>query len=321
VAGIDVGEDFLDVASFSPSSLRLNLARVDLRQVSADPVLNPASPRLEAIGLLSSMLINAAPELRGAIVLVDSPRWPRDLDWSDSAHASSRAHQTPVAARKNFRGGRQIDAALRALVCALGELGPSALATLSMFPTPPMNYFGAHLNSATCKPHLRRFGQALFGTALTREYTPVTGGIFTRFMIAGFATYQALAPFAGQVYESYPDLQFKLWRRDFQIISKNSAEGRTAALASRIRVLSALARELGMSGLPHIPLMDEADAAILALSTLAAYQQGAVLMLASPDEGSFLLGLNERQARHLKQLWSGTSNNSAVDPHYDFLEQ
>lgn len=269
------------------------------------------------------MLISAAPELCGAITLVDSPRWPRDLDWSKSANDPSilrDAHQTTVVARKSFRRGRQIDAALRGLVSALRELHPdSALAPISMFPTPPMNYFGAHLNSAACKPHLRLLGQGLFGRALNRDYGPVSGGIFTRFMIAGFATYKALASLARQVYECYPDLEFKLWRRGMQLFSKNSSMGRTAVLASRISVLSALAREFGISELPHIKRMDEADAAIMALSTVAAHQQRALLTIENPDEGGFLLALKETEAHSLEHRMSRMLNDSAVDPQYDCL--
>ncbi|MBV8770886.1 MAG: DUF429 domain-containing protein [Deltaproteobacteria bacterium] len=254
------------------------------------------------------MLISAAPALRGAIVLVDSPRWPRDLNWSKSASDQCirlDAYRATVVASNTFRCGRRLDAALRALVFALRELGRnSAVASLSMFPTPPMNYFGAHLNSAGCKPHLRLLGRALFGRALNRDYGPASGGIFTRFMIAGFATYRALAPIAARVYECYPDLEFKLWRRGLQLFSKNSTMSRTAVLASRIRVLSALARELRISELPLIKRMDEADAAILAVSTAAAHHQRGVLTLENPDEGGFLLALKGTEAQYLKQRMS-----------------
>jgi hypothetical protein len=205
-----------------------------------------------------------------------------------------------VVAETSSVNGRKIDAALRALVLALRELDPdSPLTPLSMFPTPPLRYFGAHLNSTTCKAHLQLLGRVLFGRALNREYGPLSGGLFTRFMIVGFATYRALQPITYRVYECYPDLQFKLWCRGQQFLSKSSSTGRTAALASRIKILMALAAEMGISDLPAIQRMDEADAAILALSAAAARQQQTSLIVENPEEGSFLVALTESDARRL----------------------
>jgi len=289
VAGIDVGEDFLDIATLAPESRHLSLTRVNLRNI----VSAPAENRLDtnAVTLLSLMLADKVPELRGAIVLVDSPRWPSDLDWSKAG----------VVASTHSKHGREIDMGLRALFRTLRKLDAnSTLATLSMFPTPPMRYFGAHLNTATCKPHLRMLGQELFGQALNHDYGAASGGIFTRFMIAGFATYRALEAVGANVYECYPDLQFRLWCRRHRIFSKQ--KGRTAALASRIRVLSALARRLDVSGSRQVQRLDEADAAILALSIIAARQYGAIFILENPYEGRFMVALDEPEAQRFQQL-------------------
>jgi hypothetical protein len=126
-------------------------------------------------------------------------------------------------------------------------------------------------------------------------------------MIAGFATYRALEAMAAEVYECYPDLQFRLWCRRQQLFPKNSASGRSAALASRIRVLSGLARQLDVSGFAQIQRMDEADAAILVLSTVAAQRNGATLIVGNAREGSFIVALDEVQAQHLQQEWSSLS--------------
>jgi hypothetical protein len=324
VAGVDVGEDFLDIATLAPESHHLSLTRVNLRDIGSAPAGN--SLDTNAIALLGARLADDVPELRGAIVLVDSPRWPSDLDWSKTIsgdrygwRSESRpsavgqspeqcrmetslrgAHKTGVVAIIHSQRSRGIDVGLRALVRMLRKLDAnSPLTTSSMFPTPPMRYFGAHLNTATCKPHLRMLGQELFGQALNHDYGAASGGIFTRFMIAGFAAYRALEAIGAEVYEGYPDLQFRLWRRRHRLFSKQ--KGRTSALASRIRVLSALARRLDVSGSRQVQRLDEADAAILALSILAARQYGAIFILENPYEGRFMVALDEPEALRFQQ--------------------
>ncbi len=333
MAGIDVGEDFLDVAIFSPAGANLNLARIDLGKIGC-PFDRPLSSRAnqDAISSLRAILTGAVPALRGAIVLVDSPRWPSDLDWSEATHGSCwagrrqlslrNAHQPRIVARRTSVRGREIDTALRDLAFTISQFSPDLpLAPLSMFPTPPMRYFGAHLNIPSCKPHLRLLGQAVFGSVLNRDYGPPSGGIFTRFMIAGFATYLALQPIASAVYEGYPDLQFKLWSRGQQLFSKSSKYGRRAALASRTSVLSELAHRLGVDRLTPIPRMDAADAAILALSNAAAQKRGARLIIENPGEGSFLVALDQPEARHLWQSLRPILNDPPVDQQYVFLQQ
>jgi hypothetical protein len=248
--------------------------------------------RTNPIASLAELLGDETLQLQGAIALIDSPRWPSDLDWSK---------QPEIVPTGDSRHGREIDAGLRALVFTLRKGGTAFRQSyLSMFPTPPMRYFGAHLNLSDCKSHLRTLGRALFAEALNRKYGAASGGIFTRFMIAGFATYQALQTICAETYECYPDLQFRLWCGRQQLFSKNSSSGRKAALASRIRVLSALARKLGVSGTNQIQRMDEADAAILAMSVAAARCYGATLILANAWEGSFMVALDEPEAEHLQ---------------------
>src|ERR1700736_5281734 len=75
IAGIDVGADFLDVAILVSGKSELRLARAALRGISAD---TPG-----AVAQLAARIIDVAPELAApAIALVDSTRWPCDLDWS-----------------------------------------------------------------------------------------------------------------------------------------------------------------------------------------------------------------------------------------------
>lgn len=181
-----------------------------------------------------------------------------------------------------------------------------------------MSYFGAQLNISTCKPHLRSLGQALFGSALDRDYGPPSGGTFTRFMIAGFASYRALDTVADELYECYPDLQFRLWRGGQILSSKNSAAGRRVALDSRVRILSALASRLGLDRFPQIRRMDEADAAILALSTAAAQSCGALLVLQNAFEGKFMVALDGSEAQRLQsRLLETGSDATTIDAQHD----
>src|SRR2546429_5635762 len=92
MAGIDVGEDFLGGATCLPATHRLNLARVDLRKLSGTRVRHPRRLHFkpDPISSLSATLLSTVPELRGAIALVDSPRWPSDLHCSQLISRANR---------------------------------------------------------------------------------------------------------------------------------------------------------------------------------------------------------------------------------------
>jgi hypothetical protein len=294
VAGIDVGEDFLDIATLAHQNPRLKLTRIDLRDISSESAERISRSPLgaNAVMLLGAILAEKVPTLRGAVVLVDSPRWPRDLDWSKRG----------VIPAAHSPHSREIDVGLRALVRTLRVRGAnSTLRPLSMYPTPPMRYFAAHLSTDTCKLHLRMLGQALFGVSVNRARGPASGGIFTRFMIAGFATYRALETIGAEVYECYPDLQFRLWCRGHRLFSKTKS--RRAALESRIRVLSSLACGVGLKGFDQVRRLDEADAAILALSIIAARDHGGSFIFENSNEGSFIVALDEPEALRFQRYY------------------
>jgi Protein of unknown function (DUF429) len=266
------------------------LTRLDLREFAAElPDVAPATSN--PIERLAARLISALPELRRAVVMVDSPRWPRDLN-------RSRPNQKP-----RERAARLLDSALRTLANNLRELGANpALSPLSMFPTPPMRYFGSHLNSTTCKRHLQCLGRALFGHALDAEFGPAAGGIFTRFMVAGFATYRALELLSVDAYEAYPDLQFRLWSSNSALPPKASGQ-RPTALTARLRVVKQLARTMDIAEYGMIHRLDEADAAVLVLSAAAARHRGAIIVLEHPREGQFAVALSAADAARLHTLY------------------
>ncbi len=275
IAGIDVGEDYLDLAILDPGCATLVYRRVALVGLHRDP-----------LAVLGERIAAAAPELGpGALAIVDSPRWPRDR-----ALGSNRAR----AAHR----GRDLDLALHRLVAALAAASP-ALGRLSMYPTPPAAYFMACIADARCKPHLRALGGALFAPPRRREQraastaAPLRGGmLFTRFMIAGFAAYRALEAADVEVCESFPDLQFRLAAPTRRLIAKSAG---ARALAMRQRIIARLAREAGVEAATPSTL-DFADAAVLALGAGGASLAGALIELRSPAEGSFVLALNPAQA-------------------------
>src|SRR5260370_22402845 len=87
IAGIDVGEDFLDLAILVSGKSELRLARTALRGISGD---TPG-----AVARLAPPIIYIAPELPPPpIAPGDSPRWPCPLDWAEP----------PPPARPNNRG-------------------------------------------------------------------------------------------------------------------------------------------------------------------------------------------------------------------------
>src|SRR5260370_16653434 len=138
IAGIDVGEDFLDLAILVSGKSELRLARIALRGISGD---TPG-----AVAQLAARIIDIAPQLAGpAIALVDSPRWPSDLDWSKP---------TPVARAGNVRG-RLLDAHLRALMRLVGGNGPpgAPLRRPSLFPAPRFQNFARWAPRPSGKPH------------------------------------------------------------------------------------------------------------------------------------------------------------------------
>jgi hypothetical protein len=221
-----------------------------------------------SIADLRSRIVRAIPELgAGAVALVDSPRWPRDLDL-----ASGRA-------RRPSPRGRAIDAALRAIT-----------GRISMFPTPALDYFAACVRDPRCKPHLRALADEMFAGLMrnARSSGRVAGGrIFTRFMIAGFAAYRALETLGIVPFESYPDLAYRLWKPPCDELPPKSE--RAPALKARRRIIARVARLAGIDAQAPRTL-DEADAAILAVGAAAARRTGrGLLVLENRAEGSFLI--------------------------------
>jgi len=310
IVGIDVGEDFLDLAVLDATAKDLRLARVAVTAVEraglaqADIARGCIAQRAiandgGAIRELERRLIAAAPELGvpGAIVLIDSPRWPRDLN------VAMRTDDVDARPRSEHRGaGRAIDACLRAIVSKLAlRKRDGSPFRLALFPTPKFDYFAACARDAGCKPHLAAIARELFGAALQTAPTlsaPAGGRVFTRFMLTGFAAYRALEARPGQCFEAYPDLAFRLWARRAQIPSKSAGR---AALAARQRINRRLAEALGCVGAGNIATLDEADAAVLALSAGLAARAGVIAVIEERGEGRFALALDRDQARRLNQ--------------------
>jgi len=179
--------------------------------------------------------------------------------------------------------GRAIDQALQRRVKASREAGASWI-KLSLFPTPRVDYFLRQIAVRDCKPHLRSFGCELFNPG-NGDPGPPNGGNFTRFMLAGFAAYRALDHLGITTYEGYPYLQFRLWS-DQPLPPKKTR----IAMDVRKRILLDVSKRAEVE-LPAIDTLDQADAAILALSAFAVSSGACGWVVEHPAEGRFWLTL------------------------------
>src|SRR6202162_1034999 len=138
ILGIDVGEDFLDLAILSGDRATLSYHRISLAGI--------ARPVSESLATLIADVVGH--HVRGAGAVVDSPRTPRDIDCSGAK----------MIARDDAPAARIIDATLRVLI---HEQFNGAMRPLSMFPTPLASYFAGCVAHLECKPHLRAIAEEL----------------------------------------------------------------------------------------------------------------------------------------------------------------
>ncbi len=276
ILGVDVGEDFLDLAMLTPERVGLSYHRVALVGV-ANPVVYSIAHRIaEALGR----------DLRGGIALVDSPRTPRDVDCSGGK----------MVHRKEAPRARVIDASLRELLCARFN---RQMRPLSMFPTPLASYFAGCVARSGCKPHLRAIAAELLAPLMhmprATSTGSIAGGTFTRFMLAGFAVFPALEKLGFRAFESYPDLQMRLWADGEELPPKKF---RGKALIARRKICANLAALIKVTNFEAPNTLDAADAAVLALSAFASASTDSLLELHCPPEGRFAVGLKEEANYH-----------------------
>jgi hypothetical protein len=285
IVGIDVGENYLDLAIIDADRRRLEHSRIDLREIGgADPIGELASRFARCLGASGSRAIARS------IAIIDSPRSPLDADGMTFAPILD-----PMASRA-------IDAGLREIVRALNRNPNRApKLRLSLFPSRPTKYFVDCAFHPDCKPHLGAFGSRLFARPTTMiPASPLSGGaLFTRFMIAGFATYRALEQLGVEAYEGYPYLAFSLWRKNHEDLPpKNRAN---VALPARNLILQRLAARFSDLATPSANSLDQADAAILAITTvLAIAERNALLVIHAPHEGRFLIALDRLDSDFLE---------------------
>jgi hypothetical protein len=268
--GVDVGEDFLDLAVLRTASRDLRFHRIGLAGIDDAP-----------LEILRERLRECCPDANpGWLALVDSPRWPRDLNYSGPA--LTRRNPIPRA--------RMLDSALRQMLRASAD---HAAMRLAMFPTPVLAYFSRCACIPNCKPHLRSIYHALFTTSANsaREHgTGVEslsggGGNFTRFMLAGFLVFRAWEALGVSALEAYPDLQFRLCAGR-SLLPKRAGK---AALAQRVAINLDLRKIAGIKRSSLPANLDQADAEVLASSAIAAGVKGSLAALEHPAEGRFLL--------------------------------
>jgi len=269
LVGVDVGENFLDLALMRAGSDAVEHRRVALAGLDPDP-----------LRILCERLSESCPDSSPAwLALIDSPRWPRDLDYS--SHILALRDPVPPA--------RILDQAVRERLRRLSNRDP---VRLSMFPTPRLEYFRDCAGMPSCKPHLRSIYLQLFGgdagvwsNAPASQSASIRGGTFTRFMLAGFLTFRAWQKLGVPTLEAYPELQFRL-ASGRQLPPKADKK---AALAERIAIIRRLRRWLAIATEPPPDTLDQVDAEILALSAAAAIKVGRLAALEHPAEGRFLI--------------------------------
>ncbi len=276
ILGVDVGEDYFDLAMLTADRRALSYHRVPLDGIR--------SPVAESIAQRISKAVGH--DLRGSVALVDSPRTPRDVDCS-----SGKMVQRPQAPP-----ARLIDASLRGLLRATfnGTMRP-----LSMFPTPLASYFAGCAVKRGCKPHLRAIAEELLASVIyfpraTRTGS-IAGGTFTRFMLAGFAVFPALEQLGIRTFESYPDLLMRLWSDGAKLPPKRL---RGEALRVRRNICAQLAAIITVSNFEAPRTLDEADAAVLALSAAASASAESLIELHCPQEGRFAVAFKAEMNRH-----------------------
>ena len=133
------------------------------------------------------------------------------------------------------------------------------------------------------------------------------GTLFTRFMIAGFATYQALGKLGAETFEGYPYLAFKLWMKRGEPLSPKGKK--SEALADRKKILRRLAT-LASIEMPAPGTLDQADASILAITLAASLRAGVVAQIVCPPEGRFIVALDENDGDYFSSSVLGIANRT-----------
>jgi hypothetical protein len=268
ILGVDVGEDYLDLAMLAADRASLSYHRLPLEGIASTVAESLARRIAGAIGR----------DLGGAVALVDSPRAPRDID-------CSRAR---MVRRMDAPRARVIDTSLRELLRSRfhGMMRP-----LSMFPTPLANYFAGCIARSDCKPHLRAIATDLLASVITSSRAStagaLAGGTFTRFMLAGFAVFPALEQLGIRALEAYPDLQMRLWCDG--VVELPSKRLRIEALRVRQQICVRLAAIVKVANFEMPKTLDEADAAVLALSAGASADTESLIELHCRPEGRFAI--------------------------------
>jgi hypothetical protein len=220
---------------------------------------------------------------------------------------------SPAAPRIDPDRERVIDTSLRAMVGRINAHQKRAnRIVLAMFPTPTRETFAEFASAHDCKPHLRSFARALIGRRIEPGSMAAfkaggnarrgSGGrIFTRFMLAGFATHCALESHGVEVFEGYPYLAFCLWKRPALRLPPKRDRG---ALAMRLKILDRMVSQAGLRVATPPSSTDLVDASALAVSAAAAQARGSILSISHPAEGRLLVAFPPSFAklRHTPQL-------------------
>lgn len=111
-------------------------------------------------------------------------------------------------------------------------------------------------------------------------------------MLSGFAAFRALERLRARTFESYPHLAFTLHKTADEPLPSKSE--RRAALCARIGIVGRLAHEAGIREMPEIATLDQADAAVLAITAAQGAKWRGLFRVSAPQEGAFLLAVARR---------------------------
>jgi hypothetical protein len=282
IAGIDVGEKFLDIAIADPRRRELRVAAVDLRELQS-----------EVVPAIAAALRERAPEVCDcAHVIIDSPRFP----------ARRRCGGHPC--------GRAIDATLRELVRGVNarrNSDPSV--SFSLYPTPDISYFEDRSIYDSRKPYLLSIAREVLGLDPRPGRGRHGGGrLFTRFMLVGFAVYQAAQSLGLDAVEGFPHLAFAMWLEAGETLPPKRYPPR--AFDARRAIMERLASSRGMriqwdESRPMRRRIDEADAAVLALTAAIGRESGGLYRVGAAGEGRFLLPVSRRDRTAADDLING----------------
>ncbi len=181
--------------------------------------------------------------------------------------------------------------------------------SFSLYPTPDISYFEDGSIYDTRKPYLRSIAREVLGLdPHPGRRRPGGGRVFTRFMLVGFAAYRAAQSLGLDAVEGFPHLAFAMWLEAGEILPLKRHP--PSAFDARRAITERLASTMGMriqwdESRPMRRRIDQADAAVLALTAAIGRESGGLYSVGAAGEGRFLLPVSQRDRVAADDLITG----------------